>query len=387
MFNEEHVRLTEAQDFMLYVIPGYKCNLRCDYCFVPKYDTQKMSHEVIHAAARFLKWHIKTKRLFVSILWWEPFLYFETVLDTIRIISKEVPEVSFCINTNGNLIKESQLIQIRDTGAKVILIMSIDGESSAMSVRLNGNNEQVDHQSTRIYDIFLKAKEILWRENTEITMTISKHHMKDFAKNLWFLISLNPGLIRYRLASGDRWNVPLIKLYLQALKKWFPIYIFHKAKNDKATFPVIEQFEKDFVKSKYVASDTRFYPCSKWINLTLTPEWRFVPCYNFLEHKDQHEYGYSENILDYGTEKFHEDLFLKWRNKSYNLNNQLEKEDGTFLESKLNYSTCLTKNFNESDFATMQKAMVLKDNWEKEIWEMTRKFFQEKYNIDITSLF
>ena len=383
LFDEKYIALSEAQDFMLYVIPWYKCNLRCDYCFVPKYDTVAISKEVIYAASHFLKNFIKSKNPVVSILWGEPFLYFDKIIEIISIIQEENPQVSFVINTNGNLIQSHQLEKLGNLSKKITLIFSIDWNIEAMDTRLNGSMEQVWWQLQRILNIFNEAKKYIGRDNIEITMTISKKHLKSLDENLQFVTSLNPWLMRYRLASWELWTLAHIDFFLKIIQKWFFKYITHKLTKNLDKFPKVEQFEKDFIVNKH--DKWWFYPCSKWLNLTLTPEWTFVPCYNFLSHEDQVTYWYRQTILDYHNNQFDLQEFSNWRMQSLNLNNDLSS-DGEPLKTKVNYSKCLTKWFSYDKIELIKSALLAKDAGERKIWLLACDFFQKNYNIDLTGL-
>lgn len=88
----------------LFLYLGWKCNLNCEHCWVPKdaYDTDSvLSKEKINEILDFVK-RKKTKNIKVS--GGEPLLYKDTVSDIIKFAQEN--SINISIETNGTLLDE-----------------------------------------------------------------------------------------------------------------------------------------------------------------------------------------------------------------------------------------------------------------------------------------
>ena len=308
MYDTRELKLTERQDFMFYLIPTYDCNLRCTYCFVPKYGWYKINLETLEAVVNFLSKFIESKTIRIGVLGWEPFLYKKLLVDTIKYLSEEInhPNLDFYISTNWLLVDEEALNWLKGVKHNVEVAFSLDWDPDTINV----NRTQKDNNtlSKLVITKYLLAKKILWRKSVSITMTISKESVHLFEHNLLYLFDLNPYLLRFRLSSWEDWDKPLVDIYLQQFKKLYLKYI-HKlyVLDDLDGYPQVEQFE-------YMIDITK-------------------------EKQDEFKFPYSIHEL-VKTDIYDED-FMNWRVQAYGRSNEVKNANNELETGRYNYSVCI----------------------------------------------
>jgi len=211
---------------MLYLIPTYDCNFRCSYCFVPKDAWYKINLTTLEDIVSFLNTFINSNKIQIWILWWEPFLYKDLLLQTIQYLHDNVKHsnFSFYITTNWVLVDEKILQWMQTTGAKIEVAFSLDWNFETMNTnRIHAENSFI---SKKIFQNFLLAKKYLWRSWVSITMTISLETVRFFNSNLLYLFELNPYLLRFRLAAWQKWDTESMNLYLNSFKKLYIHYVY-----------------------------------------------------------------------------------------------------------------------------------------------------------------
>lgn len=382
MFSLQEVYLTQKQDFMIYLIPTYDCNLRCTYCFVPKYGGYKINTQTLEELAVCLEKYVDTNKMRVGILGWEPFLYKDLLVETISFLSKRLADfnLDFYIGTNGLLVNEKVLTDLKDIPARIEIAFSIDGIPETVSKDRTKSQNPLLGQT--LIKNFLLAKKILWRENTSITMTIAASSIDTFEENIKYLFDLNPYFLRFRLASGDNWTKEKVDIYLKQFHKIYLYYIDTLyIKWWEQEIPVIEQFEYMI----NIKSDN-LWPCSKWVNLTLTPDGYFVPCYNFLtkEKQEQHKYHIPISELAYTSE--YDSDFQNWRAKAYSHNNGRKDSEENVVDARYNFSICITGSFQDEDRQIVLDAWQYREEQEKNIGLQVFHYYFTKHGKNLYEL-
>ncbi len=373
MYSHEDLKLTVNNDFFLYIIPFYQCNLRCQYCFVPKDITDIISDDTISLIPEFLSKHITSKRIQIGILWWEPFVNKKVLFSILKKLALNIDHTnfSFYISTNGILLDRTVLKEIKNINAHIELAFSIDWDIENLSYNRLGKQRLI---AKRILQNYHNAVEILGRQNVSITQTVSLDTVKDFEKDLKFLVWLNPYLIRYRLAVGSLWTREKIEQYVAWMKNLYFKYIIERQKKDTNKLPIIEQFDRLYE----LSLKPEFFPCSKWANLTLLPNWYFVPCYWFLSESDQKTHRFNYPIEDLVKNNTHTDEFSQWRLDGYNLSNNIN-ENGEKKKIFANFQKCLNGTNTEENLKIIYDAFDYKHQLEIKIWKSAFSIIS-KYN-------
>ncbi len=376
MFTQKDIQLTEKQDFMLYLIPTYDCNFRCSYCFVPKDAWYKINLTTLEDIVSFLNTFINSNKIQIWILWWEPFLYKDLLLQTIQYLHDNVKHsnFSFYITTNWVLVDEKILQWMQTTGAKIEVAFSLDWNFETMNKnRIHAENSFI---SKKIFQNFLLAKKYLWRSWVSITMTISLETVRFFDSNLLYLFELNPYLLRFRLAAWQKWDTESMNLYLNSFKKLYIHYVYTLyVLWNLESIPMVEQFEYMIDIKK-----DNIWACSKWVNLTITPDGFFVPCYNFLTKEKQDLVKFPYDIHTLVRDKNLQNDFLEWRIQYYNFNNWYKDESWKPLIGRYNFSTCISWDFQNHEKEEVLNVWKYKEQREKMIGAEVFKFY---FNQDI----
>lgn len=379
MYNQTELKLTEKQDFMFYLIPTYDCNLRCTYCFVPKYWWYKINIDTLEAVVQFLNKFIDSRKIRIGVLWGEPFLYKKLLVDTIQYLSENInhSNLDFYISTNGILVDEDTLEWLNKVQHNVEVAFSLDGDPD--TINRNRTQKKDMNLSKLVISKYLLAKKILWRECVSITMTISKETVNIFSENLKYLFDLNPYLLRFRLSSWEDWDKKWVDVYLQQFKKLYLEYVHTLyIKDNIDAIPQVEQFE-------YMIDITKenIWPCSKWVNLTLTPDGYFVPCYNYLTKEKQEKYKFQSSIFELTqTDEFDEE-FMKWRVSSYANSNGITDKDGELETGRYNYSVCIKWDYQWEQKDDIINAWKYRELEEKKIGLYVYSFIQKSYGISL----
>jgi hypothetical protein len=269
------------------------------------------------------------------------------------------------------------LQKLKKSLANIEIAFSIDWKPKTLNLnRIQKSNSWLWN---KVIDNFVLAKKILWRKNVSITMTVSTNVINLFWENLKFLFNLNPYLIRFRLAAGEVWSKNLIDIYLLSFKSSYIFYL-NKLYIEKSTdnIPLVEQFEH-LINIK----DNSLWPCSKWINLTLTPDWFFVPCYNFLTKEKQDKHKFKIHIKDIFNNKNNLDAFMQWRMKYYSSNNGVVNNIWKTEISRSNFSTCIIWELQGAKKNKLINIWKYKEENEKKIWLLTFNLFYKKYGINL----
>lgn len=379
MYTKRDLKLTERQDFMFYLIPTYDCNLRCTYCFVPKYGWYKINLETLEAVVQFLSKFIESKTIRIGVLGWEPFLYKKLLVDTIKYLSDEIdhPNLDFYISTNGLLVDEEALNGLKNVRHNVEVAFSLDGDPDT----INENRTQKENNtlSKLVITKYLLAKKILGRDSVSITMTISKKTVANFEHNLLYLFDLNPYLLRFRLSSWEDWDKVSVDVYLQQFKKLYLKYI-HKlyVLDDINWYPQVEQFE-------YMIDITKenIWPCSKWVNLTLTPDGYFVPCYNYLTKEKQEEFKFPYSIHELVKTDEHDEEFMQRRVQAYSRSNEVKNENNELETGRYNYSVCIKWDYTWEKKDDIINTWKYRELEEKKIWLYVFSYMKEKKGVNL----
>ena len=379
MYNQTELKLTEKQDFMFYLIPTYDCNLRCTYCFVPKYWWYKINIDTLEAVVQFLNKFIDSRKIRIGVLWWEPFLYKQLLVDTIQYLSDNIdhPNLDFYISTNWILVDANTLEGLKKVKHNVEVAFSLDGDPN--TINRNRTQKKDMNLSKLVISKYLLAKKILWRDCVSITMTISKETVNIFSDNLKYLFNLNPYLLRFRLSSWENWDKNLVDIYLHQFKKLYLEYInILYIKDEIEAIPQVEQFE-------YMIDITKenIWPCSKWVNLTLTPDWYFVPCYNYLTQEKQDKHKYPHDIFNLIQEDTYNEDFMNWRVNSYANSNWIIDQNWELETGRYNYSVCIKWDYTWEEKDNIISAWKYRELEEKKIWLYIYAYIKKKYWISL----
>jgi len=309
-------------------------------------------------------------------------LYKDLLVETILFLNKRLKQfnLEFYIWTNGLLVNKEVLQSLQEIDARVEIAFSIDGIPDTVSQ----DRTQVKNYAltNKLIQNFHLAKKILGREQVSITMTVSTKSIESFEENIMYLFDLNPYFLRFRLASGGAWNKKLIDIYLKQFHKIYIYYIdtlYIKWKID--SLPTIEQFEYMIdIKSE------NLWACSKWVNLTLTPDGFFVPCYNFLTKEKQEEFKYPIWVWELAWSSQHDTNFQEWRAASYSYNNGVKATDNLPESARYNYSICITWDFKNDEKQEVLNAWKYREEEEKNIGLRVFHYYLTKHGKNLYEL-
>lgn len=379
MSEQNDLKLTENQDFMLYLIPTYDCNLRCTYCFVPKYGWYKINLDTLEALKLFIDKFIESRKIRIWVLWGEPFLYKDLLVNTIQYLSDNIihDNLDFYISTNGILVDEKSLIGLKNIKHNVEVWFSLDGNPD--TINQNRTQKKDNALSKIVIKNFLLAKKILWRDAVSITMTISKKTVNVFGENLDYLFQLNPFLLRFRLSSWENWDKDWVDNYLKQFKVSYIKYVEILYIKDKIEeIPMVEQFE-------YMIDITseNIGPCSKGVNLTLTPDGFFVPCYNYLTKEKQEKHKFNIDIHDLVKTNEYDDEFTQWRTNAYTKNNGVKNNKWELETWRYNYSVCIKWDYKWEEKENILSTWKYRELEEKKIGLQVFAYMKKKLGINL----
>jgi len=122
-----------------------KCNLQCKYCFNAGYSTNKNEislHRLRDLIRECKEMGIKT----FAFSGGEPFLY----NNFLKILEEECKDCSVSILTNGTLISNEVIMQLKHMPQVTELLISLDGFKGHDSVRLNSKSKNIQSIIRRI---------------------------------------------------------------------------------------------------------------------------------------------------------------------------------------------------------------------------------------------
>lgn len=153
-------KLSEPEISVCYFILSEQCNLACKYCFLGNNDKERrknfakelMSKEIAEKGVYFFLKQLESveynanRKPVVIFYGGEPLMNFETLVyvvekfNSLKSEHKVLENIEFSMVSNGLLLSEKRLLQLRELNVSIAI--SIDGcdeASNAMRVDLNGN--------------------------------------------------------------------------------------------------------------------------------------------------------------------------------------------------------------------------------------------------------
>lgn len=251
----------------LTVLPTYKCNFNCSYCFEGKKYNSIMSEKVINQLIQFIK--AKTNIKDLSFLWFggEPLLALDIIRNILKKIESEInlPIISHGIITNGYFINEQICSFLKDYEISYIQV-TLDGiKTTHDKIRKlkYSNKETYDKIISNIWLLLEKCPFV----KIKIRINVSQNNFCeywDLKKELINLfksdaIEIYPGFIFNYNSSGTKLIAPslerkdMVEFYLKSDDKLFPSFPERKcAATDKNGF--------------VIGPDGEIYKCLKDLN-------------------------------------------------------------------------------------------------------------------------
>jgi hypothetical protein len=125
------------------------------------------------------------------------------------------------------------------------------------------------------------------------------------------------------------------------------------------------------------------WPCSKWVNLTLTPDGYFVPCYNYLTQEKQDKHKYPHDIFNLVKENTNDEDFMKWRVNSYANSNWITDNNWELETWRYNYSVCIKWDYQWEEKDDIISAWKYRELEEKKVWLYVYAYIKKKYWISL----
>lgn len=240
---------------MVVVQTTSQCNLNCDYCYLSADSRSKPNifdlDFVQPVFSKILNSPFVSKEKPITVLWHdgEPLLrpieyykqFIERVDQVIRQTEKELPSVSYELQTNGTLINEAWCNFFREKNINVGL--SCDGPALIQDAhRKKWNGAKTSDEVERAFRLLNESKRPIQVLST-VTPTTLKHAEEFF----WFLKghnvqSLGLNFVKQGANHSENWLEQYLDDAYVFLKKLFALYLEDRMKNP-GNHMVIREFE------------------------------------------------------------------------------------------------------------------------------------------------
>lgn len=274
----------------------HKCNLNCVYC----YEQFKSSNVIdVDKAKEYIQRAFedtvasgKYKALELSFMGGEPLLEFDKIKELCEWLwSKKWPlkHIVFA-STNGTLLTEDMKQWLEANKAKIVLGVSLDGNSESQSFNRGELASKID------IDFFVKT----W-PNQGIKATISKESIKHLAEDIIFIHSKGFNTIYANLAFGIDWDKNDLSVYKEQLLKLVDFYIENPSLSrcSLLNLDLLTILDASGKYEKYcgcgegtilIETDGRVYPCPVFSPITLPAD--------RLEVLDEIDFSNPDNFND-----------------------------------------------------------------------------------------
>jgi len=214
-------RFPKARICTLFITHG--CNLNCTYCFENHKDIQKkmsvdLAKKIVLGEFEKVRKSEVNDALKIDLFGGEPLINFDFIKEFSEWLWKQDIEIPYIIyaTTNGTLLNDEKKEWFRKNKDKIVLVMSVDGDSAMQLSNRGCNTEKLPIEFA--YE--------LWPDQP-FKMTISRDTLSRFADGLISLIKKGY-LVESRLAQGENWQKEDAAIYKEQLEKVSNFYLIHK---------------------------------------------------------------------------------------------------------------------------------------------------------------
>jgi len=277
------------KDFHLVILPTYKCNFRCKYCFEDN-DKFERGNSPALTSEKVLKWldaqhkNLSFKKLDVVFYGGEPLLekglFYSYLSDIKNYAHTKNLEFSFSIITNASLMDEKVCRKLHDSGVKNIQI-TIDGPQKAHDER-----RPYKDGSGSFNDVIRNLKTaIKYGLPITIRLNIDKHNAKDVSQFVTELhaqgilphdnVKLAPGLVD-PTPGRKEWNEQYVPQTFAERVEWMEIAKSGLRESEPDPFALLKEHRAQFGLCHAKLDNT----------FILGADGKLFNCYSFIGYDD-----------------------------------------------------------------------------------------------------
>jgi sulfatase maturation enzyme AslB (radical SAM superfamily) len=199
----------------LVVLVTHRCQLRCSYCRVRKYDAQMHLSDIIRSADLLLG--SRKKRLQLQFFGGEPLLRFDEIKKVVEYAEKKAEdlgkELSFLLTTNGIALTSEKLDFFRRHDFTIEL--SLDGSAEAQSAQRKSPDPK------KHYEMIVRNLDALFSSGVRhyAIMVVTPESVHDMIRNFQTLAGYGFSQIQVNYALGRIWDDEKWKAFLEGMQK------------------------------------------------------------------------------------------------------------------------------------------------------------------------
>ncbi len=199
----------------LVVLVTHRCQLRCSYCRVRKYDAQMELDDIIKCVDLLLD--SRKKKLQLQFFGGEPLLMFEEIKKTVQYAEKKAEnmgkELSFLLTTNGIALTSDKLDFFKKHDFTIEL--SLDGSAEAQSVQRKSSDPK------KHYEMIVGNLDALFVSGVRhyAIMVVTPESVRDMVRNFQTLVGYGFSQVQVNYALGRIWEDEKWSLFLEGMRK------------------------------------------------------------------------------------------------------------------------------------------------------------------------
>lgn len=288
VFEEVREQQSSPQIQTAYFIITERCNLDCDYCFIPEKSTKMDQDTALENAERLTELADENENTEVIFYGGEPLLGEEIVRNVVEYLEEQPQNFNFSMNTNGTLLN-SNFVNFMDEH-RIKTALSIDGRKA-------------EHETYRDdFEKVIEGYEMLRNADvqTTISCTIGEHNLEELPEIMeYFGSDLNADSVGFNIpmcnAEGEFPGISVdIDDVSDQIIEAFKVARKHNVYEDRIMRPVKAFANEDF----------RIRDCAGYGGqVVFSPDGKIGPCHGFLHNRK------------YFSEDFDSETFEKWNER------------------------------------------------------------------------
>lgn len=305
---EDNSKRSENEISLIRVMLTDVCNANCQYCKVVPNVLNKQNEPVALESFRYaLNLLLESKYIgpkIVHITGGEPLIFKERVfeiLQEIKIKDKK-HECTVIIGTNGILLTEKLIDEIKRIVPNIKFIISLDGKKQINDIY------RVDWNGNSIYEKTTKAIELVKNKNIElgISMVIGNHNINELKENVLYVIDkYKPSSLGTNFMKHPTPEQLEYEGLIDPKKYATELYEVFKLAREKGTyFELVSRKLVPFINKQF-----RYFDCGASAGSTINIDSRgnIGPCKSML---------IMEKDKDEEYKKFKDNIEKKWRERT-----------------------------------------------------------------------
>ena len=305
---EEKVNLNGNKISLIRVMMTDVCNANCQYCKVVPNVLNKSKEPVTLESFKYaLDLLLKSEYIgpkIVHITGGEPLIFKERVFEILNVIKAKNTnnECTVIIGTNGILLTEGLIEEIKNIIPDIKFIISLDGKKEI------NDKYRVDWDGNSIYEKVVRAIELAKSKNVEvgISMVIGNHNIKNLEENIMYVIdrfkpsSLGTNFMKHPTPTQEEYEgLVNPKEYARELYR-----VFKLAREKGVYFELVSRKLVPFINKQF-----RYFDCGASAGSTINIDSRgnIGPCKSMLIMEEDKDEDFA---------KFKENVERKWRDRT-----------------------------------------------------------------------